>query len=93
METTYTQSELTWRQIGKEIGKEFLDIGVQIARQYGLMPKNPGFRRLPADSPLTIDGTLYTVRKSQKSGEKDLITLANEIPYEGSWFYTPADST
>jgi len=75
-----------------EIGKLTRDLVVDVAEHYGLKELNSDYKRLPRNTPLYINCEPYVVKRSQEDGERDLVALANEVPHEGSWFFTPVDS-
>ncbi|MEW5897010.1 MAG: hypothetical protein AB1668_04920 [Nanoarchaeota archaeon] len=86
-------SEMTIGEILAEIGRDLREIGRYYAANWGLINRNPEYYQLPRDTPLYINCKPYSVKRARKDGEQDLVRLAHEVPYEGSWLYTPKDST
>ncbi|MDO8657002.1 MAG: hypothetical protein Q7K45_07235, partial [Nanoarchaeota archaeon] len=85
-------SEMTSRELLSEIGSTLGEIGRYYAERMGLRNPNPHYPPLPENTPLYINCKPYSVRRAKDGAERDLVSLANEVPYEGSWFYTPQDS-
>lgn len=75
-----------------ELGRGLLNFGRHYAANFDIINRNPEYPRLPRDTPLFINCNPYSIKRTRKDGEKDLVKLAHEVPYEGSWFYTPKDS-
>ncbi|MBI4448331.1 hypothetical protein HY643_05095, partial [Candidatus Woesearchaeota archaeon] len=48
---------------------------------------------LPDGSPLQLIFQPYKLKKDQKIGEKDLISIAKKAKEEGSWLFNPEDQT
>jgi len=84
--------EKTTLELLAELGQGLFDIGKTLAVTCGLIERNPEYKRLPQNTPLYINCKPYVVKRSQEDGEKDLVKLANDVHYEGAWFYTPQDS-
>ncbi len=73
-------------------GSMLLASGKTVAADWGLINENPTYKKLPKDTKLFINCESYVIKKSQQDGEKDLVELANEVPYEGEWIFAPEDS-
>ncbi|MFH0701224.1 MAG: hypothetical protein V2A62_02185 [Candidatus Woesearchaeota archaeon] len=85
--------DMTIGEMLVKIGSGLHEIGRYYAANYGLVNRNPEYPRLPKNTPLYINCKPYSIKRTEKEGEEDLVRLAHEVPYEGSWFYTPKDST
>ncbi len=75
-----------------KIGSTLGEISRYYAERIGLINPNANYPQLSKNTSLYINCKPYSVRRIRKDGEQDLVRLAHEIPYEGSWFYTPQDS-
>lgn len=75
------------------IGSTLGEIGRYYATNFGLVNRNPEYPRLPKNTPLYINCKPYSIKRAEETGEQDLVRLAHEVPYEGSWFYTPKNSS
>ncbi len=85
--------DMTLGEMLAEIGLDLREVGKYYAANWGLIARNPEYPQLAKNTPLYINCKPYSVKRSVKDGERDLVRLAHEVPYEGSWFYTPKDST
>ncbi len=85
--------DMTLGEMLAEIGRDLREIGKYYAANWGIIARNPEYPPLAKNTPLYINCKPYSVKRSVKDGERDLVRLAHEVPHEGSWFYTPKDST
>ncbi|MBI1970005.1 hypothetical protein HYS48_04895 [Candidatus Woesearchaeota archaeon] len=89
-----TREDKAWTESVAAVGKDLLLLPISIlaycisrSRLVKVL-----YTELPPHTPLSITYDPYKVRKTKEEGERDLIRLAREIPTEGSWLYSPADS-
>ncbi|MBL7100777.1 MAG: hypothetical protein ISS23_02360 [Nanoarchaeota archaeon] len=59
----------------------------------GKIVEEPLYKRLPENTTtLTASFEPHVIKKNRKGGEKDLVYIANEIPYEVAWRYNCENS-
>ena len=90
-----TENQTNDRTLGNmlaEIGSGLREIGKYYATNWGLIDRNPEYPTLARNTSLYINCKPYSVKRARSDAEQDLVRLAYEVPYEGSWFYMPKES-